>query len=62
VRRVGGDPAQGPGSGLEQNVLDDRLVPEGDHGDLVRHGEHDVEVGYVEQFCLPVRQPSGASQ
>ena len=43
--RVGGDPAQRLGRGMEQDVVDCRLVLEGDDRDLVRHGEDDVEVG-----------------
>ena len=62
VGRVGGDPAQGLGRGMEQDVVDHRLVLEGDDGDLVRHREDDVEVGSIEQLRLAVRQPLGAGE
>jgi len=46
----------------EQDVVDHGLVLERDGGDHVRHGEHDVEVGHVEQFRLTVFQPLGAGE
>jgi hypothetical protein len=60
--RVRRDPAQGLGRGPEQDIVDQWLVLEGDDGDLVRHGEDDVEVGHLEQFRLPVREPAGAGE
>jgi hypothetical protein len=41
----------------EQDIVDHGLVLERDGGDQVRHGEHHVEVGHVEQFCLTVFEP-----
>ena len=42
---IGADGEQGVGGGLEQKVVDERLVVIGDVGDRGREGEHDVEVG-----------------
>ena len=60
--RVGGDPAQRLRRRTEQNIVDDNLVLECDGGDQLRHGEHDMEVGHVEQFRLPVIEPLGACE
>ena len=57
VGRIGGDGAQRLRDGPEQNVVDHGLVLEGDGGDLLRHGEHDMEVWRVEQLRLTVVQP-----
>jgi hypothetical protein len=43
VLGIGGDGDQGLGSGLEQQIIDDRLVVIGDVGDP-RQGEDDVEI------------------
>jgi hypothetical protein len=43
VRR---DDDQGVGSGLEQKIIDDRLVVIGDVGDRPWQGEDDVEIRY----------------
>src|SRR3954468_1035703 len=59
VGGVGGDPAQGLGRSMEQDVVDHRLVLEGDNGDLVRYREDDVEVRDVEQLRLAISQPLG---
>jgi len=59
---VGGDGAQRLGGGLEQDVVDHRLVVEGDGGDLGRQGEDDMEIGHWQQFGLAVGQPLGARQ
>ena len=59
---IGGDGAKRLGRGAKQDIVDRRLVLEGDDGDLVGHRENDVEVLGVEQFCLAVRQPSGAGE
>jgi len=59
---IGGDPAQRLGHRPEQDIVDHGLVLERDGGNLVRHGEHDMEVGHVEQFRLAVLQPLGTRQ
>ncbi len=56
---VGGDGAQRLRRRPEQDVVDHGLVLERDGRDRFRHGEHDVEVGHVEQFRLAVLQPLG---
>ena len=62
VLRVGGDGAQGLGGGMEQDVVDDRLVLVRDRSDLLRHREDDVKVFDRQQFGLPVFQPLSARQ
>ena len=59
---IGGDDAQCLRRRPEQDVVDDGLVLEGDDLDLLGHGEHDVEVGHVEQFRLPVLEPLSACE
>lgn len=46
----GGDGLQGFGGGVEQDVVDRCLVVMGDGGDLLRHGEDDVEVWHDQKF------------
>src|SRR5205814_10453652 len=41
----------------EQEVVDDRLVLQRNAGDGLGHGEHDMEVGYREQFSLAIGDP-----
>jgi hypothetical protein len=57
MRRIGGDGAQRLRRCPEQDIVDHGLVLERDGGDQIRHGEHDVEVGHVEQLGLTVLQP-----
>jgi hypothetical protein len=54
---VGGNPGQRLGDRPKQNIVDHDLVLERDDGDLVRHGEDDVEIWRIEQFGLPVLKP-----
>ena len=54
---IGGDGEQRLGRGLEQQVVDHRLVVPGDPGDRGRQGEDEVEVADLEQFGLAVGQP-----
>ena len=56
--RVGGDRGQRLGGGPEQEVVDGRLVLEGDVADLGRQGEDDVIVGNRQQLRLAVCEPS----
>jgi hypothetical protein len=49
VSRIGGDRQHRLGRRVEQQVIDDSLVVEGDVGDLGRQGEDDVEVSDREQ-------------
>jgi hypothetical protein len=48
--------------GLEQNVVDDRLVLQSDDGDRCGHGEHDVEIWNWQQLGLSVGEPLRAGQ
>ena len=57
-----GDRAQRFGCRPEQDVVDDHLVLEGDDGDLVGHGENNMEVRHVEQFRPPVLEPLSPGQ
>jgi hypothetical protein len=57
VLGVGGDGDQGLGSGLEQQIIDDRLVLIGDVGDRGRQGEDDMEIRHGQEFGLAVGQP-----
>src|SRR5271168_5073287 len=59
---VGGDLMQRLRRRPEQDVVDHGLVLERDRGDLVRHREHYVEIGHVEQLCLTVFEPLGAGE
>src|SRR5262249_46847353 len=54
---VRGDRQQRLGARLEQEVVDDGLVVVGDGADLRRQGEHDVEVGHLQQLGLARLQP-----
>ena len=55
--RVGGDRQHRLGRRVEQQIIDDRLVLEGDVGDLGRQGEDDVEVADRQQVGLALGQP-----
>jgi len=57
VLGVGGDRQHRLGGRPEQQVVDGRLVLEGDVGDLRRQGEHDVEVADRQQVGLARGQP-----
>ena len=54
---IGGDREHRLGRRAEQQVVDDRLVVEGDVGDLGRQGEDDVEVSDRQQVGLALGQP-----
>ena len=59
---IGADCPQGFCRGAEQDCVNDRLVLQGDSGDLFRHGEDDMEVRHRQQVGFPVLQPLGAGQ
>jgi hypothetical protein len=48
--------------GLEQDVVDDRLVLQSHGGDRRGHGEHDMEIGDGQQLGLSVGEPLRTSQ
>src|ERR1017187_3335233 len=60
--RVGSNGEQGFGGGLEENVVDEFPVEEGDGGDGLRQSEDHVEVLGGQQFGLSLLQPLGARQ
>ena len=62
VFRVGSDGADRFGRGLEQHVVDDRLVLQGDGGDGRRHRENDMEIRNWQEFGTPVGEPLGPRQ
>jgi hypothetical protein len=47
---------------LEQDVVDDRLVLQGDGSDRLRHGEDDVEIRHRKQVGAAIGDPLGARQ
>src|SRR3546814_8609591 len=49
------------GRRLEQQVIDERLVVEGDRGDLGRQREHDVEIADREEVGLAGLEPGACS-
>ncbi len=55
--RVGGDCEHGLGRGLEQQVVDCRLVLVSDVADRRRQREDDVEVGHGQELALPLLHP-----
>jgi len=59
---IGSDRLQGLGDGVEQNVVDRSFVVMGDGGDLLRHGEDDVEVWHCEELGSSVLKPLGTRQ
>ena len=59
---IGGDDADRLGGRLEQNVIDDCLVLQGDGGNCCRHREDDVEIRHRQQIGLTIGKPLGACQ
>jgi hypothetical protein len=57
VLGVGRDGGQGLGRGLEQDIVDDRLVLVGDIGDGRRQCEYHMIVRHRQQIGLARRQP-----
>jgi hypothetical protein len=61
VSRLGGDCQHRLGRRVEQQIIDDGFVLEGDVGDRVRQTEDDVEVTDRQQVGLALRQPGARS-
>ena len=57
MTRVGGDGEHRLGGRPEQQIIDHRLVVEGDVGDLGGHGEDDVEIADRQQVGLARGEP-----
>jgi hypothetical protein len=62
VLGVRSDRAQRLGGGAEQQVVDHRLVLVGDGGDLLRQGEHDMEILDWQELCAPILEPLRARE
>src|SRR3984957_16690094 len=62
VLGIGGDVAQRPGGGAEQDVINDALVLECNLGCRCRQGEDDMVVGHWQQLGLTRLEPVGACQ
>ena len=60
--RVGTDGADRLRGRLEQDVVDDGLVLQGDGGDGRRQGKDNVEVGNRQELGTPVGEPLDARQ
>src|ERR1017187_1173616 len=54
---IGSYGAQGFGRSLKENVINHLLVLVSDRGNLIRDGEHDMEILAVEKFRLSVFYP-----
>jgi len=59
---IGGDGLHRLSRCSEQNIVDDRLVLQGDTGDRRRHGEDEVEIGDWQQLGLAIGEPLRAGQ
>ena len=59
---IGADGADRLGRGLEEDIVDDRLVLQGDRCERGRHGEDEMEIRDWQKFGAAVGQPLGAGQ
>jgi len=59
---IGGDSAQGLGSGAEQNAVDHFLILVGDGGNLFRQRKDHMEVLGREKFGAPILEPFSAGK
>ena len=59
---IGGNGEEGFGGGVEEDVVDELVVVEGNGGDGLGQGEDHVEVVGGQEFGLPLLQPFGARQ
>jgi hypothetical protein len=59
---INGDRPQRLGGRMEQEIIYDVCILEGDCGNLVLHGEHDMEILGVEQFGAAVLNPLCSGQ
>ena len=62
VSGVGGNGEQSFRSGLKQDGIDLSLVLKRQAADLLRKGEHDVEIGDGQKLRLPFGEPLGAGR
>jgi len=59
---IGGDSAQGLGSGAEQNAVDHFLILVGDGGNLFRQRKDHVKILGVEKFGATIFKPFRAGE
>ena len=58
---IGSDGADRLGRGLEEDIVDDRLVLKGDRCERGRHGEDEMEIRDWQKFGAAVGQPLGGA-
>lgn len=59
---IGGNGLEGFSRGAKKNAVNSPFVLQGDIGNLLRHGEDDMEILGVEQFRFAILKPLGAGQ
>jgi hypothetical protein len=59
---ISGDRPQRVGGRMEQDIIYHLSILKGDCGNLVRHGEHDMEILGVEEFGPAVLNPLCSGQ
>jgi hypothetical protein len=59
---IGSNGLQGFSSGVEEDIVDHLFVLIGNRSYLIGDGEHDVEVGAIEQLGLTILDPLSPSQ
>ena len=59
---IGADGADRLGRGLEEDIVDDRLVLQGDRCERGRHGEDEMEIRDWQKFGAAVGQPLGSRE
>ena len=59
---IGSDGADRLGRGLEEDIVDDRLVLQGDRCERGRHGEDEMEIRDWQKFGAAIGQPLGARE
>jgi len=62
VFRVSAEGQQGMGNGAKEHPVDDASILKRERRELLRNGEHDVEVLHVEEFLLTRLEPVGSSR
>jgi len=60
--RVSAQRQESFGNGTKEHPVDDATILERQRSELMRNGEHDVEVLDVEQFLMPGFEPTRSSR
>jgi len=60
--RIGGDLLQGLRAGLEEEIIEHRLVLDGESDEFTGQGKHEVEVGHIEKVLSSSLHPVGAER